>query len=165
MTVDSMTQIENIIRLLRTQHSNNQGSVEQHWIQTRVNDPSLKAAVSCQSIISFHILSALENGEKTGISLAKQLGVSRGGVTRAAKKLMADDLIKACKHPEDRKKIYYSLSGAGTKIAQAHDKLHQEINQQINQKLRDKYSDEDLAVVTAFLRDLAELEQGLLRLW
>lgn len=156
----SMTKIEHLIQLIRSQQTM-QGSQEQRWIQQQFSDEHSKKIVARQSIISFHILSALENGEHTGIDLAKNLGVSRGGVTRAAKKLLADDLIIAGQHPDDRKKIFYSLTPAGAKIAQAHDQMHEEVKQQIYEQIGNKYSDQELAIVAEFLQDFADLEQHL----
>lgn len=111
----TINKIRHTIELLRVQHSNIHGSQEQQWIQEHLTDKKLKQEVLNLSIVAFHILSVLESGEQTGIEIAEKINVTRGGVTRAAKKLLQYGLITAVKHPDDKKKIYYSLTSNGKK--------------------------------------------------
>lgn len=157
----TIKQIQQRITLLRSQHNNVHGSQEQQWIQDHLNDDHLQTIVMHLSIIAFHTLSALEDGEKTGIELANQLQVTRGGVTRAAKKLLSYDLVAATQHPDDRKKIYYSLTNSGKTLARVHDQMHAEIRNKLVDRLSAAYSDQELQIVAKFLDDLYEFEQQL----
>ncbi|MBB1079198.1 MarR family transcriptional regulator [Limosilactobacillus sp. STM2_1] len=156
VTVDK---IQKIIQLLRAEHSNIHGSKEQQWIQEHITDQQLKKIVLNLSIVSFHILSVLENGELTGIEIAEKLSVTRGGITRAAKKLLQYQLITAKKHTDNQKKLYYSLTDQGRAVALVHDEMHRTIKKQIVAKLVTKYSDQELQVVADFLTDLYEFEK------
>ncbi len=157
----TIKQIQQRIALLRSQHNNVHGSQEQQWIQKHLNDAHLQTIVMHLSIIAFHTLSALEDGEKTGIELANQLQVTRGGVTRAAKKLLSYDLVAATQHPDDRKKIYYSLTNSGKTLARVHDQMHAEIRNKLVDRLSAAYSDQELQIVANFLDDLYEFEKTL----
>ncbi|HJF54601.1 MAG TPA: MarR family transcriptional regulator [Limosilactobacillus coleohominis] len=159
MNKKTINRIQKTIQLLRAEHSNVHGSKEQQWIQERVTDPDLKKKVLNLSIVSFHVLSALEDGELTGIEIAEKLSVTRGGVTRAAKKLLQYRLITADKHSDNQRKIYYSLTDVGRKIALIHDEMHESIKEKIVTTLVTKYSDQELAVVAEFMTDLNELEK------
>lgn len=161
MNETTVAEITKMIKLIRTSRSSVHGSQEQQWIEHQLSDDRLKEAVANLSIIALHILSALEEAELTGIELAQRLAVTRGGVTRAAKKLLEYDLVHAGKHPDDQKKIYYSLTTAGRKIAVVHDRMHEELRATVTKKLLAKYSDEDLEVVSRFLQDFYRLEKGL----
>lgn len=156
---ETINKIRQTIELLRAQHSNVHGSQEQQWIQEHLTDEKLKQEVLNLSIVAFHILSALESGEQTGIEIAEKINVTRGGVTRAAKKLLQYDLIAATKHPDDKKKIYYSLTEEGKKLAKVHDQMHETIKKELVDKLTAKYSMDDLQIVANFLDDLYQLEQ------
>lgn len=160
MDEKSITDIRQTIELLRMQHGNSHGSQEQQRIQAYVSDPELKEIVSKLSIASFHTLSALEMGEQTGIEIAGKINVTRGGVTRAAKKLQEYGLINALKHNDDKKKIYYSLTENGRKIAEAHDQMTEALKKELVDKLTAKYSSEELKTVAEFLNDLYELERN-----
>lgn len=157
----TIKQIQQSITRLRTQHSNIHGSHEQQWMQRQLQDEHLQAIVIKLSITAFHTLSALEAGEQTGIELAKKLNVTRGGITRAAKRLLSYNLVEAAKHATDQKKIYYSLTADGKAIAHAHDQLHAQIQAKLISELSTKYSAQDLAVIAHFLDDLEAFEAEL----
>lgn len=161
MSKETLTKIRHTIELLRTQHGNIHGSKEQQWIQEHLNDgdQNLKEIVLSLSIVAFHMLSALEVNEMTGIELAEKINVTRGGVTRAAKKLLQYNLISAAKHEDDKKKIYYSLTADGKKIAQVHDQMHGMIQEKLVNALTSKYSENELQTVANFLEDLYQLEK------
>lgn len=106
------------------------------------------------------MLSALTTNEpQTGIELARQLKVTRGGVTRAAKKLVAADLIVGEKQPTNQKNIYYRLTPAGAAIARVHDQMHVALKAFLIGQMKAKYSPADFALVEAFLTDLMAAEE------
>lgn len=159
MTEAAVVKIHHTIEQLRAMHSNVHGSQEQKWIQDRIADDELKQIVLKLSIIAFHILSALEKSELTGIELAEKLCVTRGGITRAAKNLSKYQLIKLNKHPDNQKNIYYALTDRGRQIALVHDKMHASIKKSIVESLTAKYSKAELEMVAEFLEDLYKLEK------
>ncbi|WP_267202332.1 MarR family winged helix-turn-helix transcriptional regulator [Limosilactobacillus kribbianus] len=154
----AVDEITELIKSMRASHGNPHGSQEQRWITAHLNDDELAGIVANLSIVALHILSALEKGEMTGIELADSLSVTRGGVSRAAKKLLHYDLVKAGKHPDDQKKIYYSITARGQKMARVHDQMHLAIKKMIAEKLVAKYSEQELTIVAEFLRDFNQLE-------
>lgn len=153
-----ISDISRSIGKIRTQHGNLNGSREQQWIQDHVINERLQQVVPHLSIVAFHMLSAIENGELTGIQIAQQLHVTRGGVTRAAQKLIQYGLIHTSQHPDDKKKIYYSLTADGQALAAIHDRLHQKVQAALTAQLTAKYSPAELQVVAHFLDDLYHLE-------
>lgn len=161
MSQTAVDDIYQTILKIRSEHTNDRGSAEQQWIQAHLDDAGLQKIAAKLSIVSFHILSALEEGEATGIELAAKLSVTRGGVSRAAKKLAEYHLVSAFKHDDDRKKIFYSLTAAGQKIARVHDEMHRSVKDQLVRRLTEKYPEEELKIVAGFLDDFHQMENKL----
>lgn len=153
-------QIYQIIQQLRANQQGERISRERQWIVSHLADPDLQALVPKLSVISLHILSVLAaKDQQTGMMLAEQLRVTRGGISRAAKKLQEVGLVTAAKHPENQKSLYYAITPAGKAIAQVHDQMHQDFNAQVVNQLTAKYSSADLQLVASFLADLQAAEE------
>lgn len=153
------TDLLNLIEQLRSQTDSS--SQEKNWIQNHLTDPQLIQLIPSLSIVALHILSNLEKEDQTGIELANHLHVTRGGITRAAKKLIANNLVQPFKHEDDQKRIYYSLTSQGRKIAKAHDQMHQELNDKFQKFIKDNYSRADLNLIGNFLKNILILENNI----
>lgn len=152
----SATDLLSLIEQLRSQGDSS--SQEKNWIQTHLTDPQLAQLIPSLSIVALHILSSLEKEDQTGIDLANHLHVTRGGVTRAAKKLIANDLVQSFKHEDDQKRIYYSLTTQGKEIAKIHDQMHHELNEKFKKFIKDNYSPADLNLIAKFLESILIME-------
>jgi DNA-binding MarR family transcriptional regulator len=152
--VSLTAQIIQNLALLRSSGTGNNLTQERQWLLNQLDDPRLQEAVATLSIVALHTLSALEKGEQTGIELASELGVTRGGITRAAKKLVQLDLVDPARHPDDQKKLFYRLTPAGRKIARQHDKLHEELTEKFEKELTGQYSEQELNLINDFLTKL-----------
>ena len=117
------TTLENIYKTIEDIKAENEGH---HGSKERFGSKSIYQMKVCVTLfLACLLLSSLESDDKTGIELSEQLQVTRGGITRAAKKLMQYDLISSLQKQDDRKKIYYHLLDSGKKIAIVHDKMHE----------------------------------------
>jgi len=134
---------------------------EQKWMQTHITELNLRRMLPDISIVGFHLMSALETEPQTGIELAQKLSVTRGGITRAAKKLVAQGLLSTFQRPDDRKKIFYRLTPSGRKLAQYHDQVHVTFNKRALDHLKTNYSPEELVIINRFLVNLGNFEQQL----
>lgn len=159
MENESVMALYHAIKQLRSDSANGRGVQEQKWLQNQLSDESLKAMIPQLSIVALHILSGLEAEELTGVALANQLEVTRGGITRAAKKLIQMGLIQATKRSDDQKKIYYSLTGNGRTIAQGHDKMHEMLKKQVIDKVTEKYNGAELKQAASLINDLMQFER------
>lgn len=134
-------------------------SNEQQWIQNLIDDDHLRKIIPKLSIVSLHIATALLDGEMTGIELARQLNVTRGGITRAAKSLLFYQLVVDHKHADDKKKIYYSLTPAGKEIAIGHQKLHEKMDQAFAEQMDQRYTQAELNQFSQMLGEIQRLEK------
>lgn len=162
MEKNSTERIFNEIKEIRITAANSHSSYERRWIKNQIRDADLKSKVDGISIVALHVLSKLEEKEKTGVEIAQEISVTRGGVTRAAQKLLQKGLIKAGKKQDNQKKIYYRLTEEGQEVAKAHDQLHQMIKKKIIIKLSQKYSHQELQLIANFLQDFITSEKNIL---
>lgn len=120
----------------------------------------LKKAVEKISIVGFHILSALlANQCMTGIELSVSLGVTRGGITRAAKTLLNLEMIESYQTHQEKKKIYYQLTDNGRIVAEVHDKMHELVDEKFQQQILSNYSYDEQKLIANFLKDVNEFEE------
>ncbi|XRC40277.1 MarR family winged helix-turn-helix transcriptional regulator [Lactiplantibacillus plantarum] len=156
MSISTEQTILTQLKTIRTKRASTTG--EQKWLQQHITEANLRRLLPDISIVGLHLLSELEAGPQTGIDLATNLGVTRGGVTRAAKRLITQGLIGSFQQPDDHKKIFYRLTPSGRKLARYHDKMHATRNHQAITLLHEHYSPAELAVIQRFLADLTDYE-------
>lgn len=154
-------EVYDAIKNIRLTRDSAHGTQEQTWIVNHLNRCELREPISKLSVGALHILSDLEEGSKTGNELACSLNLTRGGVTRASKKLCEYDLITTCQKNGNKKNIYYSLTEKGREVAQAHDEMHCKMQTEMMKKFTDKYSAEQLQLISRFLNDALKFEQNL----
>lgn len=153
---NKINQITILISQIQNAH-NNELTVAQEWMLSHVKDNQLRQIIPKMSVISFHILDTLnKQSELTGIKIAQQLGVTRGGITRAARKMQDADLIYTTRHPDNKKNIYYRLTPKGQQLADLHSKMHAELYLQLQNKISDEFSNEELDSIIRFLEYIKE---------
>lgn len=147
-----------ITKFQKLQAENNSQTDERAWISEHLTSSQLKEIVPKVSLIGLHILSALEAGEKNGITLAQELNVTRGGVSRAASKLEAFDLLEKKQRSDNKKNFYYALTPLGAQLAQVHDEMHAHLEQKLCQLLENNYTSAEQDVIIRFIEDAGQLK-------
>ncbi len=149
---------QNIARQLHAlRHSSLTPSKERDWILDQLQDEGLTQEVMKLSVTALHILSALETDDKTGIELANQLEVTRGGVSRAVQNLLKYQFLTSHQGIQDKKKIYFHLTDKGRKVALTHDKMHKLIEEKFN-ILLSSYTISEKEQMLKFLTDFNRVE-------
>lgn len=106
------------------------------------------------TVTMLHVLDIIGQYEPVnGITVAKQLAITKGGVTKITKKLLEKQLLLRETHPTNKKEVYFRLTPEGKELALVHQQLHRELEKQSLQFL-DKYQDNELEVIVRFLEDL-----------
>lgn len=77
MSISTEQTILTQLKTIRTKRASTTG--EQKWLQQHITEANLRRLLPDISIVGLHLLSELEAGPQTGIDLATNLGVTRGG--------------------------------------------------------------------------------------
>lgn len=153
---NKIDQIAILVWQIQNAH-NGKLTVAQEWMLKNTQDDELKKIIPKMSIVAYHLLEVLvHNKELTGIKIAQQLGVTRGGVTRAAQKMRNEGVITAVQHKDNKKNIYYRLTVKGKRLAQLHAKMHDELYQQLHEKIAAEFTDEELDTIIRFLSEIKD---------
>ena len=105
------------------------------------------------SLTESHVIACIGDNEKTnGTFIAKSLNITKGGVSKAAAKLLQKGMIDDMRQPDNRKEVYYVLTELGREVYLAHAHMHEKSQDDLRDVL-DKYSENELDTVSKFLSD------------
>ncbi|MCM3702823.1 MarR family transcriptional regulator [Paenibacillus macerans] len=128
------------------------------WLVERIADDRLKRLLPRLSVSSLHILDVISahDGIK-GIDIAREMGVTKGAVSKITRKLLEQDLIRKTQLPTNLKEIYFSVTPLGAELAELHRLFHREQDQK-EMELLASFDSASLEIVADFLEKLASLE-------
>lgn len=130
---------------------------EQAWLRTHLSSPALTSAVSHLSPLGLHTLQLIAaTPQINGASLADQLNVTKGAVSKAATRLVDLNLITVTKRPGDRKTVHYAPTASGQQLNASHLALQTLLSARLT-ALLSGYTQSDLATVAHFLQDLRQV--------
>ena len=123
--------------------------------QMGMNDD--KSGIFCDlSLAETHFIAEVaKSAPINGTSLAKCLGLSRGGVSKMASRLADKGMVKADKIEGNRKDLYYTLLDSGEFISKVHDILHKVAHDSILEALA-QYSDGDVKKFIAMICQVSD---------
>src|SRR5690606_35029554 len=100
------------------------------WLTERVADHRLKKLVPRLSISSLHVLDVIYMHDGIiGIDIAREMGLTKGAVSKITRKLLEQGLIRKTQLPDNLKEIYFSVTPLGAELAELHRLFHQEKDQ------------------------------------
>lgn len=108
------------------------------------------------SLTECHVLDCIAKNEKiTAIEIAKQLEITRGGISKILARLENKGLLTTYHEKEGQKKKFFSLTEFGETINGEHSKLHEKKQENVFSIVK-KYSINEQEVILRFLSDLFE---------
>ncbi|CEH29160.1 transcriptional regulator [Aneurinibacillus migulanus] len=108
------------------------------------------------TLSEIHLIACIGNYGPINVTMiSEKTNLTKGSVTRISKKLLKLDLIKRQQLLDNKKEVYFRLTGKGEKLHNIHNRLHQDIEQRFMGFL-DKYTPEQLAFSRELLQDLLE---------
>lgn len=129
----------------------------QKWLLKQIDNPELEELASKLSILSIQVLNEIaRNTNQNATDIAVELNVTRGGISRIAKRLIQDDLIKEVRKKDNQKEINYQLTDKGDAIYQVHLKLLKGIEKQHLAIIR-SFNKEEQTVILDYLEKVSEL--------
>lgn len=103
------------------------------------------------SYLEMHTISAIGDLESPNVtSISKKLNVTRGAISKIAKKFIMAELVETYMEPNNKQKIFYKLTPSGKIIYNEHAKLHSLWCEGCNEFLS-RFSDLELNEVMKFM--------------
>ena len=131
---------------------NRKNTRAQEWMMKHTKNKYERNIILQLSVVSFHILDKLDdNNELTGAELARMLGVTKGGITRAIKKMKELELVNSVQHIDNKKNIYYKITVKGNTITKFHKQMLRELYEQTRLKIDSEFSEKELDIIIKFL--------------
>lgn len=112
-----------------------------------------------------HTIAAIGDMEHPNVTaIAEQLRMTKGAVSKIAKRLLAADMIEAYQEDGNQQKIFYRLTDGGRFLYDEHEKRHH-LWLQRDEAFLKRFDREELARITAFMELFNEyLEEKILEL-
>jgi DNA-binding MarR family transcriptional regulator len=113
------------------------------------------------SLSEVHFLAAVaESAPVNGVQLTRILGLTKGGVSKMATRLVTKGMIETGKSEQNRKSQYYSLTDQGGQVCKIHGILHEAVKNQILKSVS-PYSIDELSLFNRILTDISkEIEKS-----
>lgn len=100
-----------------------------------------------------------KNTDSNVTKLAESFYMTRSAMSKIAKKLMEKGFVESYQKPDNKKEIYFRLTGQGQKIYKEHEKLHKEFQERdkaVYEELSEEQFDSMLRFVERYNRHLDE---------
>ena len=106
------------------------------------------------SLAELHVLHAIGTAENVnGTYLAREIGMTKSGISKVVGKLLQKSLIEAERFPDNRREVYYTLTETGGKYFTLHADLHGRINKRLYAAIS-VYRIDELELITRFMQDV-----------
>lgn len=108
------------------------------------------------SLIECHVIDCIErNAMSNTTAIAKQLNITKGGISKITTKLIKKNMIEPYRLTNNQKEIYYRLKPLGRKVFELHEILHKEA-EEVLKNFFSAYSQDELAFVSRLLGDITD---------
>lgn len=129
----------------------------QQWLLEQIDSLELQDLASRLSILSIQVLIEIaKDSQQNAANIAQHLNVTRGGVSRVAKRLIHDKLIEETRKKDNQKEVYYRLTKTGLAIYQVHLQLIEQINDKHLHIIR-SFEEKEQAIILDYLEQVSQL--------
>lgn len=130
------------------------------WINKGKMEDSLKGLKPSE----VHCIESIEKHTDSNVTiLAESLYMTRGAISKLTKKLLKKGLIESYQKPDNKKEIYFRLTGQGKVIYRIHEELHKEFQERdraVFEQVTEEQFDSMLGFVDKYNRHLdAEIKK------
>lgn len=125
-------------------------NMEKQEILSRMTEAAKLHGYSYSEIHTIDAVGRLDAPNTTNIAAA--LNLTRGAVSKIAKRLLKQELIEAYQEDGNRQKIFYRLTDAGRALFDEHARRHAQWLAR-DEVFLEQYSEEELQKITRFMQD------------
>ena len=126
------------------------------WMMRHSADPHLVELFQELSPTAMRVFAAIGRLEPVnGVTVAEQLQIAKGTVSKITRRLLADDLIFTEARPNNKKEIWYRLTARGRDL----DQVHRAFDALMERGFRaffHHYSDEELRLLVRVVHEAAD---------
>lgn len=98
-----------------------------------------------------HCIEYIEKNEDSNVTkLAESFYMTRGAISKIAKKLIKKGVIESYQKPVNKKEIYFRLTERGKEIYKIHEELHKEF-QERDKVVFEQVTDEQFDIMLSFV--------------
>jgi DNA-binding MarR family transcriptional regulator len=116
-----------------------------------LNKRKMKASLKGYKPSEVHCLEYIgRNTDSNVTKLAESFYVTRGAISKMAKKLIEKDLIGSYRKPDNKKEIYFRLTKHGEVINEVHEGLHKEF-QERDKAVFEQITEEQFSAIISFV--------------
>ncbi|GLC80575.1 MarR family transcriptional regulator [Lacrimispora brassicae] len=126
------------------------------WLNKIKMENSLKGFKSSEVHYIEHIG---RNADSNVTKLAESFYMTRGAISKMAKKLIKKGIIESYQKPDNKKEIYFRLTEQGQRVYNLHEELHKEFQERdkaIFEQVTEEQFDSMLRFVEKYSRHLDE---------
>ncbi|OOM05845.1 MarR family transcriptional regulator [Clostridium saccharobutylicum] len=125
-----------------------------------LNKPKMEDSLKGYKSSEVHYIECIgRNVDSNVTKLAESLYMTRGAISKIAKKLIEKGIIESYQKPDNKKEIYFRLTEQGQKIYNVHEELHkkfQERDKVVFEQITDEQFDSMLSFVEKYIKHLDE---------
>lgn len=149
------SRIENTLMRIVSNESSNDS--EKKWLIAHSTDGQLKQLIPKITLLGLHVLDTVwRSSEINGVEIARNLGVTKGAISKIIRKLSAFGLISKKRHPDNNKEIYFSISSQGEKLAILHHNMHKELDKKVIEMFK-SYDKSSLELIVEFMEKIDKI--------
>jgi len=109
------------------------------------------------TLTEIHALDAVGSLDHANVTkVADALGMTRGGASKAVRRLEGRGYVESFREPENRKEIYFRLTDKGRPLYDLHRRCHDRANRE-KAHLLEAYSEEERQAILRFLNEMWQL--------
>lgn len=125
-----------------------------------LNKPKMEDSLKGYKSSEVHYIECIgRNVDSNVTKLAESLYMTRGAISKIAKKLIEKGTIESYQKLDNKKEIYFRLTKQGQKIYKVHEELHkkfQERDKVVFEQITDEQFDSMLSFVEKYIKHLDE---------
>jgi DNA-binding MarR family transcriptional regulator len=116
-----------------------------------LNKPKMKDSFKGYKSSEVHYIEYIgRNLDSNVTKLAEYFYVTRGAISKLAKKLMKKGIIESYQKPDNKKEIYFRLTEEGKAINKVHEELHKEF-QDRDKIVFEQVTEEEFDIMLSFV--------------
>jgi Transcriptional regulators len=110
----------------------------------------MKGSLKDYNPSEIHCIAYIGEDEDSNVTkLAESFDMTRGAISKLTKKLVKKGLIESYQKPDNKKEVYFRLTGQGNAVYGIHEKLHRELKDR-DRSFFEQVTEEQLDVILDF---------------